>query len=225
MLRRNIAAEPTTIETMPVRNSRSVITVGLLSTVLGMAGCAGQVRYPRYYTLNLPAPVLSSSQPTLGTIAIRDFDAASFLRGGRIVYRESATELGFYDYHRWAIDPRRVVTDAVVREIQSLGSFRSVALFDGHEMSDFLLAGQIDHFEEVDERAGVSVEVSISAQLTDMKTGELLWRGDSGHSAQLDQRSVSGVVQQLSVETNLAIRKLAASIRDRLDAKAAAAKR
>jgi len=58
-----------------------------------------------------------------------------------------------------------------------------------------------------------------------MKTGELLWRGDSGHSAQLDQRSVSGVVQQLSVETNLAIRKLAASIRDRLDAKAAAAKR
>jgi uncharacterized lipoprotein YmbA len=65
--------------------------------------------------LDVPAHPMSSQGPPLGAIAVREFDAASFLKGGRIAYRQSGTEIAFYNYHRWAVDPRRSVTDAVVR--------------------------------------------------------------------------------------------------------------
>jgi uncharacterized lipoprotein YmbA len=195
----------------------------VLSFALSLAGCAMQARSPKYYMLDLPSPPSSAAHPTLGTIVVREFDAASFLRGGRIAYRESPTQLGFYEYHRWAVDPRRSVTDAVVREVQSLGNFRSVALYDGQGTPEFLLTGTIDHLEEVDSGTGVSVTVALSARIIDVKTGEVLWHGDSGQSAQLDQHSLPGVVERLSVETNLAVRNLAVSIRDRLVTVTAAA--
>jgi ABC-type uncharacterized transport system auxiliary subunit len=194
----------------------------VLSSALSLAGCA-HVRSPKYYMLDLPAPPSPAAHPTLGAIAVREFDAASFLRGGAIAYRESPTELEFYQYHRWAVDPRRSVTDAVVREFQSLGNFRSAAIYDGQEKPDFLLTGAINHLEEVDSGTAVSVTVALSAQITDVKTGEVLWHGDSERSAQLDRHSLAGVVERLSLETNLAVKHLAVSIRDRLVAATAAA--
>src|SRR5258706_3648553 len=106
--------------------TRTAVAI-VLSLALSLVGCAMQARSPKYYMLDLPSPPSSAAHPTLGTIVVREFDAASFLRGGRIVYRESPTQLGFYEYQRWAVDPRRSVTDAIVREVQSLGNFRSVA--------------------------------------------------------------------------------------------------
>ncbi|MEI9976083.1 MAG: ABC-type transport auxiliary lipoprotein family protein [Ignavibacteriota bacterium] len=89
---------------------------------------------PNYYVLNLPAPVLSKANeaPALGPLAVRQFDAPAFPASGPIAYRKSTAQLGFYDYHRWATDPRHVVSLAVIHALQARGVFRSVGLFDGH---------------------------------------------------------------------------------------------
>jgi ABC-type uncharacterized transport system auxiliary subunit len=102
--------------------------------------------------LNLPAPVSKAKPPAsmLGSVAVREFSAPRFLREGPIAYCESPEQLDFYDYHRWAEDPRRMVTLAMVHAMQAQGLFRSVDVFDGRGSPDYLMTGAIEHLEEVD---------------------------------------------------------------------------
>jgi len=145
--------------------------------VISLAGCAGKIRYPNYYVLNLPAA--NSPSPVLGSVAVREFAAPRFLRQGTIASRESPEQLDFYEYHRWAEDPRRMVTLAMVREMQSRGLFRSVDVLDGRGSPDCLMTGTINHLEEINEGPNVSIEVAPSARLINLRTGEVLWQGAS----------------------------------------------
>jgi hypothetical protein len=165
-----------------MRNSQLILAIGLMPAIVSLAACAGKIRYPSYYTLNLPntVPAANHPAPTLGAVAVQDFDAPGFLRGGPIAYRESATSLGFYAYHRWAVDPRRAVTVAVIHEMQSRGIFRSVDLFDGRETPDCLMTGAIDHLEEIDEGTNVSVVVGLSAQTDRLEDGRGAVAGQFG---------------------------------------------
>lgn len=200
-----------------MRKSRIAPAIGLTAVIVSLAGCAG-VKYPNYYVLNLPAPppAATGPAPVLGSVAVREFDAPSFLRGGSIVYRESAAQLGFYDYHRWAADPRRAVTGAVIQEMQSRGIFRSVVLADGHETPDWLLTGSVDHLEEVDAGGNVSVQVGLSAQLVDSKTGEVLWQSNLAKTANLEKRSVPGVVAEMCAQMNNVVKGLVSSMQTRV---------
>jgi uncharacterized lipoprotein YmbA len=199
-----------------MRNSTVRIASVLLSTLITLAGCAGKIRYPSYYLLNLPAPVTvaDQSRPLFGSVAVREFNAPRFLREGPIAYRESDVRLGFYNLHRWAVDPRRSVTTAVIQQIRSRGMFRSVELFDGRGTPDCLMTGSIDHLEEVDQESSVSIEVSLSARLINLQTGEVLWHGASSKTAKLDQRSVPGIVTGMSQEVGNTVEGLIASMQD-----------
>ena len=208
-----------------MNKSKLKVLVVLVTAFVSLCGCAGKIRYPSYYALDLPAPVSAANQPapnqltpTHGSAAVRQFDAPHFLRGGPIAYRESQDQLGFYEYHRWAEDPRRVVTAAMVREMQARGLFQSVDVFDGRESPECLVTGTLEHLEEVDHSAGVSIEVRLSAQLMNLRTGEVLWRDTSSITTKLDRRSVPGVVAEMSRNLEDAIQHLVASMQDRLSA-------
>jgi ABC-type uncharacterized transport system auxiliary subunit len=190
-----------------------------MAAVISLAGCAGKIRYPSYYVLNLPAPVAAtanSPSPILGSVAVREFAAPRFLREGPIAYRESAEQLDFYDYHRWAEDPRRMVTLAMVRDMQARGIFRSVDLFDGRGSPDCLMTGTIEHLEEVDRGPQVSIEVALSAQLINLRTGEVLWQATSSKSGKLEQHSVPGIVSEMSREVSDAVEGLVSSMQNRV---------
>jgi len=201
-----------------MHNSKLIAAIVLMTGVVSLAGCAGKIRYPSYYALNLPAPAPSASQPTPahGSAAVRQFDAPRFLRGGAIAYWEGPDQLGFYEYHRWAEDPRHAVTAAMVREMQARGVFQSVDVFDGRESPEYLVKGTLEHLEEVDEGASVSIEVSLSAQLINLRTGEVLWQDTSSKTTKLDRRSVPGVVAEMSRNLEDAVQHLVASMQDRL---------
>jgi len=192
----------------------------LMTAVVSLAGCAGKIRYPSYYALDLPAPARAANQagPTYGSAAVRQFDAPRFLREGPIAYREAPDQLGFYEYHRWAEDPRHAVTAAMVRRMQAGGLFRSVDVFDGRGSPECLVTGTLEHLEEIDEGANVSIKVSVSAQLVNLRTGEVLWQDSSSKTAKLDRRSVSGIVAEMSRELEDAVEQLVSSMQDRLSA-------
>lgn len=188
------------------------------AALASLSGCAGKIRYPSYYVLNLPTPVPHATQPKplLGSVAVREFRAPAFLRAGQIVYRQSADQLDFYDYHRWAVDPRSAVTSAVVEDMQTLGVFQSVHLFDGRGASDYLVTGTLDHLEEVDRGHDVFVEVRLSAQLMDLKTGDVLWRDASSESTKLEHRDVPGIVAGMSKAADGAVEHLVSSMQNRV---------
>jgi ABC-type uncharacterized transport system auxiliary subunit len=132
------------------------------------------------------------------------------------MYRQSAGQLDFYDYHRWAVDPRSAVTNAVVQNMQTGGAFQAVHLFDGREASDYLITGTLDHLEEVDQGHDVFVEVHVSAQLMDLRTGDVLWRDASSETTKLNTRDVPGVVAGMSQAADAAVKQLVSSMQNRV---------
>jgi len=190
----------------------------LAGVLAGLTGCAGKIRYPNYYVLNLPAPVPIAGQrkPLPGSVAVREFRAPAFLRAGPIAFRESAEHLDFYSYHRWIVDPRSTVTNAIIQNIQVRRLFQSAQLFDGRASSDYLLTGTLDHLEEVDKGREVFVEVCVSAQLTNLRTGDVLWSDTSSETTKLDDRAVPGLVTAMSQTAESVVAHLVSSMQGRL---------
>jgi uncharacterized lipoprotein YmbA len=162
-----------------MRNSKQNLAIVLLPAFVSLVGCAGKIRYPSYYVLNVPVPISAAKRPApiLGSVALREFDAPGFLRGGPIAYRESPEKVGSYEYDRWAADPRRTLTEAMIHQMESLGVFQSVSPFDGRGNSECLVTGSIDHLEEVDQGSSVSIEVGLSARLINLGRVKYFGRG------------------------------------------------
>jgi ABC-type uncharacterized transport system auxiliary subunit len=185
----------------------------LIVTLLpALSGC-GRVRYPAYYTLNLPAPPDPPAAENVRTsIAVREFQSPNYLRQGPIVYRTTPEEIGFYEYHRWAADPRTLVTSAVVDHLRAGGQFSMVSLYDGRPNNDYVFSGRLEKLEEVDYEAGVRVEVAISAQITRVATGATVWSNAVFETRPVSERNVSGVVSQMNRTMELSINKLLATV-------------
>jgi ABC-type uncharacterized transport system auxiliary subunit len=145
---------------------------------------------------------------------VREFRAPAYLRQGPIAYRPEPEQISFYSYHHWAEDPRRTVTAAVVRDLQQ--TFKAAELYDGRGDADFLLTGTLDHLEELDNGRSVSVDVGISAVLTNFKTGDVIWSGRSSKTSAVEGRSVPGVVATMSRELSEAAEEIVASLRNEL---------
>jgi uncharacterized lipoprotein YmbA len=200
---------------------RHVNLAGLMfvtSALVTLAACGGKVRYPSYYVLNVRphTPETAPPKPVLGPAAVREFAAPRFLRAGPIVYRQSPEQLGFYDYDRWAVDPRSAVTNALVQTLQAQGVFQSVRLFDGRATPDYLITGTLDHLEEVDQGHDVFINVGLSAQLVDLKTGDVLWRDVSSETTRLEHHALPSLVAGMSQAAERAVTHLVSSMQDRL---------
>jgi uncharacterized lipoprotein YmbA len=194
---------------------RKPTIAALLIALMSLGGCA-KMRYPDYYVLNLPNPVSASrdSGRISATVAVREFRAPQYLRQGQIVYRPESEQIAFYDYHRWAEDPRQSVTTTVVRQLQQL--FDSVELYDGHTGAEFLLTGSLDHLEEIDSERSVSVEVGISAKLQNVKTGNIMWSDTSTKTSEVSQHSLPGIVAEMSRDLSAAATQLVSSMRSQV---------
>src|SRR6266404_5854477 len=81
---------------MNMKRTLTTIVLSLVALVI-LASCGGKVRYPSYYTLNLPAPPdPPAAENAHATVAIREFRAPAYLRQGTIVYKPSPEQIGFY---------------------------------------------------------------------------------------------------------------------------------
>ena len=192
---------------------RPRIRLAIIMVLLAaLAGC-GRVRYPKYYTLNVPPPPDPvATQSTRTSIAVREFQSPVYLRQGPIVYRTTPEEIGFYEYHRWATDPRVLVTSAVVDHLRASGQFSAVSTYNGHPESDYIVSGKLEKLEELDYQSRVEVEVAISVQITRVATGATVWSNAVSEVGTVSQRSLPGVVSQMNRTMELAINKLLSTI-------------
>jgi len=192
---------------------KSVTALALMVALLpALAGC-GRVRYPAYYTLNLPSPPDPPAPENVRTsIAVREFQSPGYLRQGPIVYRTTPEEVGFYEYHRWAVYPHTLVTNAVIDHLRASGQFSMVSMYDGRPNNDYVFSGRLEKLEEVDYQAGVKVEVAISAQITRVATGATVWSNAVSEVGTVSQRTVPGVVSEMNRTVDLAINKLLSTV-------------
>ena len=206
--------------------TKRLMTASLISTALIMCGCGGKVRYPNYYTL----AVAPTKQPALSvahqsaTVAVRRFDTPGYLRQGRIVYRTTPEQVGFYNYHRWASDPGLVVTTGVIDSLRSTNLFSVVEPYAGQEHPDYLLRGRLERLDEVDYSNGVQAEVKLSAELVNVRTGASVWAGAVTKTSNVSARDVNSVVVAMSQAVQAGIDQLVADMEKQLSDKAVAAR-
>ena len=112
-----------------MRDSRTILVIGLLIVLASLAGCAGKIRFPKYYVLNVPAPVV-----------------------------------------------------------------------------------------KVQPNSNLAIEVSLSARLISLRTGEVLWQDASSKRTNVDQHSVRGIVAEMSGDVGAAVEHLVSSVPGRLSA-------
>ncbi len=183
-----------------------------LALLPALSGC-GRVRYPSYYTLNLPAPPDPPATDNIRTsIAVREFQSPGYLRQGPIVYRTTPEQIGFYEYHRWASDPRAVVTSAVIDHLRGSGKYSMVSMYNGRPGIDYVFTGKLEKLEEVDYESGVKVQVAMSAQITRVATGATIWSNSISEVGTVSHRNVPGVVSQMNRTVEAAIDKLLATV-------------
>jgi uncharacterized lipoprotein YmbA len=188
---------------------RTVTTIVFcLAPLVILAGC-GRVRYPQYYTLNLPAPPdPPASEKANATLAIREFSAPEYLRQGAIVYKTSPEQIGFYAYHRWASDPREVVTNAVIDRLRASAPFAFVKPYDGRPGASYVLSGRLEKLDELDYGGGVKVEIALSAQMTSIVTGATVWSNAVSEVGDVNTRDVPAVVSEMNGTMERAIKEL-----------------
>jgi ABC-type uncharacterized transport system auxiliary subunit len=188
---------------------RLIATLAILTISACLMCCVGGTRFPAYYTLHVPpaidVPSAAAGRPSL---AVREFRSPEYLRQGAIVYRTSPEQVGFYQYHRWAVDPREFVTNAIIDSLRATGRFAEVRAYDGHSDVDFVLSGRLEKLEEVDYKGGVRVEVALFAQITDPSAGKAVWANSTLESARVEKRNVPAVVAEMSQAMERAIQKL-----------------
>src|SRR6202051_1421157 len=196
---------------MSMRRTVTTIVFCLAALVM-LVGC-GRVRYPNYYTLNLPAPPDPRPAETVhAAVAIREFRAPAYLRQEAIVYKPSPEQIDFYAYHRWAINPREFVTNSVIERLRASGDFARVQPYDGRPGTQYVLSGRLEKLEEIDYEGGVKVEVAISAQMTNLATGLTVWTNAVSEVGDVNKRDVPAVVSEMNRTMERAIKKLLSPI-------------
>jgi ABC-type uncharacterized transport system auxiliary subunit len=180
-----------------------------LAALVILTGCAGRVRYPTYYTLNLPAPPdPPAAEKAHASLAVREFRAPTYLYQGPIVYKTSPEQIGFYTYDRWAMDPREFVTNSVIERLRASGVFARVQSYDGSRDIDYVLSGRLEKLEELDYQAGVKVQVAISAEITSIGTGAVVWSNAVSEIGDVNKHDVPAVVSEMNSTMERAIREL-----------------
>jgi ABC-type uncharacterized transport system auxiliary subunit len=211
--RRTSTPVSASLPTRMVSMRRTVTTiVYCLATLVILVGC-GRVRYPQYYTLNLPAPPdPPASENAHATLAIREFSAPAYFHQGAIAYKTSPEQIGFYAYDRWATDPREAVTNAVIDRLRASGAFAFVKPYDGRPGASYVLSGRLERLEELDYEGGVKVEIGLSAQMTNIATGAAVWSNAVSEVGNVNKRDVPAVVSEMNRTMDRAIGKLLSSM-------------
>ena len=193
---------------MHMRKHLTIVSLVMAALII-LAGCGGAVKYPNYYTLHVPAPPdPPMAENVHATLAIREFRSPAYLRQGAIVYKTSPEQIGFYNYHRWAVDPREFLTNAVAERLRASGNFRQVRMYDGRPDFDYVLSGRIEELEEIDYEGGIKVQVSVSAQMVSVATGTTVWTNSVSEVGAVSQRDVPAVVSAMNGTMGRAIEKL-----------------
>ena len=186
---------------------------------LVLAGC-GSVRYPTSYVLNFPppAPRAAPTRVALGPVAIREFRCPEYLCEGRIVYRPSPEEVAFYEYHRWAMNPRQAITQYLEDHLLAQSLFQSVTVHERGSETAYVLSGNIERLEEVDQGRDVHAVCTISAQLLDTRTRSVVWSHTASETVSVEKRDIAGVVSSLSAAARTAADRLLRSMTEQLPA-------
>ena len=178
----------------------------LLVAMALMAGC-GSVPKTHYYTLQVPAAPSPSDPKTDYILGVEHFRAPQMLRDDRVAYYQTSTEVNFYQYHRWGADPATMLSEFTAQWLDSTGAFAQVRLLPTRQRVDYMLAGRILNFEEVDE-GGPRARVGLELTLVRTSDHKVVWSSEQRVEAPIQGAGVEGVASTLNAASAQMLRQM-----------------
>lgn len=176
-----------------------LILFSLVTTLL--SGCfAGKVTETRYYLLSYIPEVdnIKREKPLPIRLRVREFDIAEAYRRSEIIYRQSAHELQFYNFQRWAIKPERLVTEALIKHIEAANMFEEVNSDIGERDPDYILDGVVQAIEEYDNDEKWYAHLELDLKLKMAKNDSVVWRQNYNLRTEVANQEPVFVVRTLS---------------------------
>ena len=96
------------------------------------------------------------------------------------------------------MSPRQAITQFMADALRAQSLFKSVTFHERGTEPAYVLTGNIERLEEVDQGRDVRAVCTISAQLMEAQTGSVVWNGTASEAVPVDTRNVAGVVSSLS---------------------------
>jgi ABC-type uncharacterized transport system auxiliary subunit len=193
---------------------RSAFASGLAIILAGLTAC-GAARPSKFYELDIPetsAP--ATSAPRFQTdLLIGRIIAPHLYRDDRIVYRMGSTQLGAYEYHRWAEPPADSMENVLLRALRDSGQYRSVQSLRSNARGDYILRGRL---HELDEITGANLvgRVDFEVELYSQKSGTVVYSLHYNHDEPVAGKDVASVVDALNRNLRRAIDQIVAGMAD-----------
>lgn len=183
-----------------------------IATCLVLLACGG-VPQTFYYTLAkspvTPAETSGNHHGTLAVVlGVEKFKAEAIYEDDRLIYRESPVEVKYDHYRRWAARPAQLVTDEIIRQIDSKRLFENVISVPATARVDYVLRGKILAFEEWDRGEQWFGKVAFKVELYEASSRRLVWSGDFDCETPAEKRLPVSVVQAISQSLHKCVEKL-----------------
>jgi ABC-type uncharacterized transport system auxiliary subunit len=116
------------------------------------------------------------------------------------------------------MNPRQAMTQYVAESLRAQSLFRSVFVHERGAEAAYVLSGNIERLDEVDQGHDVRVVCAISTQLVDARTKSVVWRHRASETIQVEKRDMHGVVSGLSLAAQTAADQVLKSMVEELPA-------
>lgn len=189
---------------------RVLQTLLITATVALVAAC-GAVRPSKYYALDLPPVPPATANSHDVALLVGRLSAPHLYRDDRIVYRTGETQIGTYEYHRWAEPPTDMLESMLLRLLRGSGRYRTVQRLASNTQGDYIVRGRLYQLEE-SSSPSLSARVSFELELYEKKSGTVVWSHFYSHDEPISGKEVPAVVQALNRNVQRGLAEAAASL-------------
>jgi ABC-type uncharacterized transport system auxiliary subunit len=184
------------------------ILISLLA--LGLSGCASS-KHIKYYSVQLPVVPTRSTSGFPVSLLVGSVAAPPIYRDSPIAYRVGTNEIGVYQYSRWIEPPVDLVKAKLLRILNESGDYQSVAGLGSASDGQYVVRGRLYSFDEVD-GASISGQVSMEFELSERKSGKIVWRHFYSQSEPVQSKEISAVVTALDTNLDRGLKEIAAGL-------------
>ena len=197
---------------------RRTATVLMVATMAGTLCNCGAARPSKYYQLTIPGEVSPArvQQPYPVTLLVAPISASHLYREDRIVY-STGSEMGTYEYQRWAEPPSEMIEEMLTRELRQSGRFHAVYSQNSSTHGDYLVRGHLYDFKEVSS-GSLLARVTVELELRDLKSGATVWTHFYTHDEPVARKDVPAVIVALDRNTQRGISESTASLEEYFEA-------
>lgn len=189
---------------------RWLLTLSIVATV-ALASSCGAARPSKYYALDLPATPAPSGNAHDVALLVGRLTAPHLYRDDRLVYRTGETQIGTYEYHRWAEPPTDMLESMLLHLLRSSGKYRTVQRLASNTQGDYIVRGRLHQLEEASSPS-LAARVSFELELYEKKSGTVVWSHFYEHNEPVNGKEVPDVVQAFNRNVQRGLAEAAASL-------------